>query len=374
MSVCKAIFLAILGLLPSRHAHAWELLSKSRNLTIEAQSRNNKFALHGEATLAKNEDLRVGESIQDKRMRERFSNPENGDQSWYPSGHQEKKGLYLSPILSFFLPGFDQWAEGQYDAAVVYTGGKIIARGLGNSARQAFLNSGPASQINREINRGIDSQSSGLRNVYLFSQYEMMAGGLSTYHSFRTIVESRPEDFAFMSNKDSFGELMTAPFDLSFFKKPTTYVPLAGLMALIARERILEGKGTSSGLSKKNLGADDLVYSGLFSYNAGTYEEMIFRGWLQPVVYYETKSPLVANLANSFAFGLAHANTIDIPVIQTMLGYYLGWLTMENGWSLKESIFVHSWWDLIAFLDSYRYEKNGTSSSIYWLPSLTWAW
>jgi membrane protease YdiL (CAAX protease family) len=98
---------------------------------------------------------------------------------------------------------------------------------------------------------------------------------------------------------------------------------------------------------------DDLLFSGGLAYNAGFTEEAVFRGWLLPVAYqYTGQRWWLANGLQAAFFGLAHYDKKNNPVPwpQTLLGYYFGYLTRKNGWSLSEAIFVHTWWDAVLFL------------------------
>jgi membrane protease YdiL (CAAX protease family) len=59
----------------------------------------------------------------------------------------------------------------------------------------------------------------------------------------------------------------------------------------------------------------------------------------------------LANGAQAVLFGAAHYNARDLPLPwpQALLGFYFGWLTKKNGWTLSEAIFVHAWWDMLVF-------------------------
>ena len=47
-----------------------------------------------------------------------------------PNQPQRPRSFFLSPLASFFLPGFDQWYEGQYSAALFYSGGAVSGLAL----------------------------------------------------------------------------------------------------------------------------------------------------------------------------------------------------------------------------------------------------
>jgi hypothetical protein len=76
-------------------------------------------------------------------------------------------------------------------------------------------------------------------------------------------------------------------------------------------------------------------------------------------------------VVSSVGFALAHRGTVQVPLAQLILGYYLGWVSINNQYSLKESIFIHTWWDVIAFAQNYHFESTGSKSKLaYWLPGL----
>lgn len=314
-------------------------------------------------------------SLSERRMEERFSVQSESSRDWFllPNDPKRRRGIWLFPTLSFVLPGLDQWWEGQFESAALYSGSFLVASALEQHGEAVFVNANTAKQINLKLEEGLATQDNQLRNIYLFSQLKSVAGGASLYHSFRSSVRTRPEDFSFLGPEEPLSELFAAPFDFTYLTRPTTWIPLGVIAALTAYQvgATTREEAREQGYKPVKLGGDDLAYGAAYSYNAGTYEEMVFRGWLLPSVQYETSNAVLGNVVSSVGFALAHRGTVQVPLAQLLLGYYLGWVSINNHYSLKESIFIHTWWDVVAFAQNYHFESTGSKSRLaYWLPGV----
>ena len=84
----------------------------------------------------------------------------------------------------------------------------------------------------------------------------------------------------------------------------------------------------------------------LISLAAGVGEELLFRGALQPLLA-GWVPPIVAIGVVSLAFGLAHALSTMYFVAATLVGFYLGWLTMAYD-DLIAPMVAHGLYDFIA--------------------------
>ncbi|MGE3760274.1 MAG: lysostaphin resistance A-like protein, partial [Pseudobdellovibrionaceae bacterium] len=153
-------------------------------------------------------------------------------------------------------------------------------------------------------------------------------------------------------------DLMMAPFHFSHLLKPTTFIPLGVLAYAI---------GSSRGEYKKRpLNSSDGFFAGGISYNAGVGEEALFRGYLMMNLRESWGSDFWSNAATATVFGLAHLSPSNrAPVAQLALGYYLGWITQRNDWTLSESIFLHAWWDVLAIAAALEYDEE----SVVYLPA-----
>ena len=76
----------------------------------------------------------------------------------------------------------------------------------------------------------------------------------------------------------------------------------------------------------------------------------------------------------------SHLNTNPQPIAQLLLGYHLGYVSQKNNWTLGEAIFIHTWWDVIAFSTIYHYKQAEPENEavqrlkpVLWLPPLQFA-
>jgi Type II CAAX prenyl endopeptidase Rce1-like len=254
---------------------------------------------------------------------------------------------YFGPqLVSVLLPGFDQWYEGQYRAAAVYSA--LYIGGTALSAPDIRLNTEDedAADDDEEETTDLDDRGSFNRQRILGSQIAFDVGLLSAYHSFRTAVRSQQANgkFLFLKKEETTDQILSAPLAFSEITKPTTYIPLVLLLGL----GIADLK--SSGGGKANWVAADSFYTAAYSYGAGTSEEAAFRGWLMPVAQHWFENEFWSNTSTALVFAAAHISGDNpVPVPQFLLGWYLGYLTQRNDWTLRQSIFIHTWWDIIAF-------------------------
>ena len=193
----------------------------------------------------------------------------------------------------------------------------------------------------------------------------MALGGVSAFHSFRSAVSTRKlqGEYTFLDNSESIEDILLAPFKFSFLKRTTTWMPLAIASAFGA----LMLSNSDESLAEQNFKRSEFqpidgMFASMTSYNAGVWEEAVFRGWLMPVVKEYTGSSLLSNTLVSSLFSLGHLSSENqFPIMQLISGLYLGYLTEKRGWSLSESIFVHTWWDVIIFSAMYHLEKTTPS-------------
>jgi membrane protease YdiL (CAAX protease family) len=185
-----------------------------------------------------------------------------------------------------------------------------------------------------------------------------------------------------LAKEDSPTDILLAPFDMRYMLKATTFVPVGLAVVLASLQQSAFDSAKKDGekeYDRSKVTKDDAFYAGAFSFNAGTHEEAVFRGWIMPEFRELTGSDLWSNLIQSTFFALAHLGDNQLPLPQFGLGYYLGHLTQQNNWSFKESVFIHTWWDIIIFSSMYRYEKRPKSAKtsatrliapVLWLPPL----
>jgi len=85
---------------------------------------------------------------------------------------------------------------------------------------------------------------------------------------------------------------------------------------------------------------------------------------------------MVARVTDALLFGMAHRGSVDNPIVQILLGYYFGALTQDAGYRLGEAVFLHTWWDVLAFLGTFHYrlvrQKPEGRLPVLWSPPLTY--
>jgi len=267
------------------------------------------------------------------------------------------RSFWLPPLFSVILPGFDQYVEGQSSYGFAYTG--TAAAGLG--LLYAFRD---------YSGYGLDTQNDKARMYQLGGEFIKVAMGLSSYHSFRTAAKSRKEDFPYLKVEETPGDLALSPFRFSYFTRPTTYWGIPGIIVadILIASLLKYGEGEDRSTSW-HFKATDVVFATTLSAGAGISEEAIFRGWLMPATNYYVKTPWLSNLITAVLFGAAHLggeNTFPLP--QAISGFYFGWVAQQNDWAIGESIFIHTWLDVIYFLLGYATSSDSIKDRTIYLP------
>ncbi|MBI1859960.1 MAG: CPBP family intramembrane metalloprotease [Deltaproteobacteria bacterium] len=272
----------------------------------------------------------------------------------YPNEPLRKRNMLGRPWVSFLLPGFDQWVEGQTSAATVYSG--LALAGIAT----VLAVQGDSSQY-------VTSKDDRARTTILGAQIYQTMGSLSTFHAFRSgLVAARAEGaFPEMASEETPAELLCSPFRIDYFIRPTTFLPLLVVGALVAVD------ANAGGNNAINFSTADGFFAGAFSYQAGLGEEALFRGVLQPTIseYFTERNALAANFSQALIFAALHYSSQNrLPWPQFLLGFYLGWLTQHNNYTLSENIFLHTWWDVVAIGASYALSQTITRPTTFFFP------
>lgn len=300
-------------------------------------------------------------------------------------GANRPRSDIVAPLFSFLVPGLDQWWEGQTYSAMAYSG--IAVAGYAYADHIAFEDGiyekkrrervakeeGEDDGEDDKEETGLDAKDVALRKATFGALVAQGAGGFSLYHSFRTAVRTRKGhgQYEFLRYEETPADIFAAPFRFQYLAHTRTWVPL--LIGAALMELQLHGEDPED-MEKTSFTSADGFFTGAYSYNAGTHEEAVFRGWMMPVMYEYWRSEFWSNAAQSVVFALAHLNTNSMPVPQLLLGYHLGYVTQENGWRIGESVFIHTWWDVLAFATIFHYkqtapeEKASLIKPVLWLP------
>jgi membrane protease YdiL (CAAX protease family) len=265
----------------------------------------------------------------------------------------EEKGVFWGPFFNLLLPGVNQWWEDQWPQAFLYSGLGVVGVTLMNTSGIT------QEEIDKIEEDGFsDSENDNFRQLQYGAQIYSAAASYSAYASFQSSVKYRKEklgEYKFIHKQETVDEILLAPFEFSFLKRKTTWIPMAIIGGLVA---------LSDGMSMGNFQGADAFYSAGYSYNAGTHEEAMFRGWLMPMFHQNFDSPFWANATTSVLFAAAHGFN-PAPLPQLAMGYYLGWLTQKNKYSIKEAVFIHVWWDVVAIAATYMDNQDDNDEMLY---------
>jgi Type II CAAX prenyl endopeptidase Rce1-like len=253
------------------------------------------------------------------------------------------KSDFLLPLPSLLLPGFGQFFQGEVSG--------LLYSGVGFGGLSMYMGAGTPANLYDAIDTW------EFRKTVLGGQAYMGAGLLSAYSAFRSAVPRfQQEDgkYLFLSKPESLGDMALAPLHMQFLARPSTSIPLGLLTAAAGYFVIADRLGHPN--AEWLFSADDLLFAGAVSYQAGFTEEAAFRGYLLPAAYqYTGERFILANTVQSLLFGAVHYNpkANPYPVTQVVMGYYLGHMARKNQWTLSQAIFTHFWWDAILFSGLY---------------------
>lgn len=261
----------------------------------------------------------------------RFSSYKYKDDPYKP------RALFLPTFLSLVIPGFDQWTEKQYGDAIWYTG-----LGLGGF----LLTKAARSNLDRRY------RNFGL-SLYL------TAGGLSVFQAFRNTATSRKGlgDFRYLTVDEPQKDLMGSAFQFNYLGYWTTLLPLVSGLAVYFLLDSKKGAGNPADFG-------DLFYASTMSYMTGVSEELLFRGYLMPMLYHYTGNDTLSILGQGTAYGLTHGLRFNHFITAFVFGLYSGWIVQKQEWKLGEMIFVHTWLDIMAFLADFAAHREPSFLSI----------
>lgn len=265
------------------------------------------------------------------------------------------------PAVSKFLPGFDQYITSNYSEAVTYSGIGLGAKiwYLRADSRIDHFKKGTRYRLSPDDDRDYFSiQNNLFRERTLAAKTVDVAGDFSAYQAFRAAVSARKKygeyDFIDPSKMDEPSDVLLAPFQFSYLKRPTTWIPLVTMVVFWSAVREAD-IGTKANDETRIVTRDpytlsDAAYAGLLSYEAGTGEEATTRGYLQPMLMEYTGSGLAANVLQATYFTAVHRNVLPFVFFASL---YEGWLIQHNNWRIGEGTFIHTWTDVISLSATY---------------------
>lgn len=282
------------------------------------------------------------------------------------------------PIASFLLPGLDQWIEGQQTSAVLYStvavGGLLYSESIEKNNALVEVAEHADGTKHTFDSRSLDQKDVAGRKYLLGQLVYQGSGGMSAYHSFRTAALSRRSkgQYEFLPTDETPLDVFKAPFQFHYLTELTTIVPL-GIIGTLSAIQLSQDPPEDAEYARTSFEGSDAFFAGAYSYNAGTHEEAMFRGWIMPVMAEYWRSPFWSNAAQALLFSASHLNNNPRPIPQLLLGYHLGYVTQKNSWYIGEAVFIHTWWNVIAFATQFSYRRvhddnHASIAPALWLP------
>src|SRR5918911_3041418 len=189
-------------------------------------------------------------------------------QSSTPDTARARRGSeFLIPVSSFLLPGLGQYLQHAPRAGAAYTATFIAGVAVGGPTDVANVEDLPRTGDDQLSDQGWHVASTSIL--------------LSSWDAFHRAVPAlqRGGKYQFLGPREKVGQLVSAPFDVRFLKRWTTWVDLgqtAVITAIVISERERGGQ-------RLPFRAHDAAYAASASLNAGVGEEAFFRGYLLPL-------------------------------------------------------------------------------------------
>lgn len=258
---------------------------------------------------------------------------------------------FLIPLGSLIVPGLGQYLNGASLHGVAYTGvalGGYLLSSVGDDTGETL--DGPP-------HRAEDQLAQQAAHTALTS------GFLSAWDSFHRAVPMKQTrgEYGFLGERETVGDLLTAPFDHRFLGRWTTWVDLAATAGVLAFA--LSGNDPKGPYHP--FGVNDGAYVVSLSMNAGVGEEALFRGWLLPMLYQNLGGRFwLANGLQATMFGALHPRASWFAMFITASAAWEGWLVRRNDWSIRESVFHHFWYDVAIVTAALLTDERGTEVRI----------
>ncbi len=268
----------------------------------------------------------------------------------------EEPSTLVVPALSYFFPGLGSFLEKDYTRGLTFLSYGVTGYSVSLLSQQRIDDFEKSNSTHyhhyRDLQRERQIGASMLGHSMMLSLYDSFSS--------RAVKSKADGKYLFLPESQSTESVLKAPFEFSFLRRWTTFVPFT-LAILVGYNEFSEDPRPEN----FDLRPIDGAASSYFSYVAGTGEEAFFRGWMYPVLYQKTGSHIASNLIQGTAFGFAHGST---PYFQLAFGFYAGWLTERNNFDLGESIFIHAWWDFWVMTAALARSRSKTEDFNFQLP------
>ena len=268
---------------------------------------------------------------------------------------------FIGPIGSVFLPGVGQALHRDWLGGSIYQGMFVAGWTVSRTALDG-----------RQVSVSDFATFDGRTELGVWAlQLRTTAGSLSAYDAFQRALPRLQQagKYAFVRESDTVTSLIRAPGDFHFLKDPATYVPLALVTVVSFARRVA---GPTTGHEFTPTAAHDVAFSAGLAYNAGVGEEMLFRGYLLPVLRQHLGDRAwTANELQAAAFAAAHGDFSPSGLAAHFgFGLYSGFLVARNRGSLKQAVFNHFIWDLVAASGSFLTRQRDRTEGQLVLPPI----
>jgi hypothetical protein len=281
--------------------------------------------------------LCVSEALAQEPGREQSSQPTPVG-SPQPAPSQRRADLLL-PLGSLLVPGLGLWFQHAPARGLVYQG--VF---LGGWVGSHVVLDGKTVSID-----DLDTFDGPTELGAWFRQLSGDAGFLSAYDSFHRSLPALQKSgkYTFLTEPDAPGALLKAPGELHFLKQKSTYVPVALAVALSFAGRVA---GPEAGREFVPVRGRDAAFSAGLSYNAGVGEEALYRGYLMPLLQQRLGGRArTANGLQAAVFAAGHGDFSPLGFASHFgFGIYAGYLANRNRGSLRQNVFNHFLWDVVA--------------------------
>lgn len=265
----------------------------------------------------------------------------------------------LLPAASLVLPGVGQWVNGAAGPGFAFLGAAIL--GLGIAGSQFDGGGGSGDRLPRQKDEQVEELGLALAGSSAL---------LSAYDSFQRSLPkiSGGGRYAFLGDPTPTRRTFIGPVRFDFLKNKRTWIFLTIPIAIVTAVAIDE---SSREIDYLPFRGHDALYAAGISYGAGVTEEALFRGYLYPWFHQMSGERFgVSNSAQALLFGLAHLPAVDVPIVQTLGGFYWGWVARKNGWNIEETIFQHFWWDMILITGALLLDDDGDTRVALQFPTV----
>lgn len=255
------------------------------------------------------------------------------------------------PVLPMLYPGAGSWCNGRVAEGATLVGATTVD--LGGAVGVALAN--PGSQ-----GSGVGVPLISVQDAYIFAWV-------------RPLMDKHLAQRRLYVPRDTFGEMVAAPFDGQVLKRPAVWAgTLGALGGAVAISALLQHESWAPQGGPVNwFGLDlpagvgwpaSLVTGGYLFEHVALAEEALYRGTLQSALA-RGVGPWGGWALGTLIFGASHiGNVLALPQDQwasylaisvpyiTLVGGALGLAYMDARYSLTASIAMHFWYDLLQSL------------------------